>query len=119
MTVLCSRTCSILKKALNAGLKRKIVIETNLYDWEGNPQPLVIAQLTKELILEQHMAGRNTLNEVEKFLRSHKLKLKESTDDGQAGRRQGAAGTRTRIAGPGDRREAGSVGEALAAEVAS
>lgn len=114
---LCSRTCNVLKKALHAGLKRKAVIETNLYDWEGEPQPHVIAQLTKELILEQPFAGRNTVLEVEKFLRHNKMKLKESHHDGQARGSEGAPNQGEGAGGAGHRRETDPIDETLAAEV--
>jgi hypothetical protein len=76
MTEMCNRTTGAVRKALRAGLKSRLVTETNIYDWGGRIKPEVIAQLTKELILDQPGTSRNTVTEVEKYLRSHGLELR-------------------------------------------
>jgi len=83
MTEMRNRTTGAVRKALRAGLKARLVIETNVYDWDGRVKPEVIAQLTKELILDQPGTSRNTVAEVEKYLRTHGLELRV-TDEAKA-----------------------------------
>lgn len=88
-TVLRPRTLTVVKRALKDGLRAKVIIETNIYDWQDELRPEVIAQLTREMILNQPLGGRNTANEVEKYLREHDLKFKEVNHEGQVGSSSG------------------------------
>ena len=77
MTVLCSKTINVLRKALVQGLKDRRVIETNLFDWEEKLRPEVIAQLTADMIQAQLKSSKSVVtSEVRQYLAKFDLSLK-------------------------------------------
>lgn len=72
-----TRTENIVRQALIEGLRAKELVETNMYTWQGNIKPSVIAQLTTKRILATKGSGPKILVEIERYLKSFKLTLKD------------------------------------------